>query len=348
MCDIVTFGSATVDIFIESNDADIVTVKNPYMTKELYCLNYGEKIEIDHQSFAIGGGAINTAACFSKLGFNVAAAVKVGSGANADFIKEFMKENNMSTEFVMKAKEGIRTGFSIILTSFEGDRTVLAHRGANVTIKPEDIEFDKIKEVKWIYSAPLNSKYCNLIEYITKFAEDNNIKIAHNLGGRELDFSIEELSPILKRLNILSLNTQEATKITKIEQKYTKSKSPINDDVKQMLHIFKEYVKDVVVITDGKKGAYAFDGKSFYYAPIYPSKRVSTLGAGDAFASTFTAYFIKYDKDIERALKAASINSASVVKDFSAQKGLLTKEEIEDKLEKTDKHHDYKVQKFDE
>lgn len=347
MCEIVTFGSATVDIFIESNDADVVTIKNPYMTKELYCLNYGEKIEIDHQSFAIGGGAINTATCFSRLGFDVAAAVKIGSGANADFVKEFMKENNLSTEFLMKAKEGIRTGFSIILTSFEGDRTVLAHRGANITIKPEDIKFDKIKEAKWIYSAPLNSKYCNLIEYITKFAEENDIKIAHNLGGRELDFPVEELAPILKRLNILSLNTQEATKITKIEQKYTKDKSPINEDVKQMLRIFKEYVKDVVVITDGKKGAYAFDGKTFYYAPIFPSKRISTLGAGDAFASTFTAYFIKYN-DIEKALKAASINSASVVTDFSAQKGLLTEEKIKEKFEKSDKHPDYKVQKFDE
>lgn len=95
---------ATVDIFIESNDADFVTIKNPSMTKELYFLNYGEKIEIDHQSFAIGGGEINRATCFSRLGFDVAAAVKIGSSANDDFVREFMKENDLSTEFLMKQK----------------------------------------------------------------------------------------------------------------------------------------------------------------------------------------------------------------------------------------------------
>lgn len=166
------------------------------------------------------------------------------------------------------------------------------------------------------------SIYCNPIEYITKFAEENNIKIAHNLGGKELDFSVEELAPILKRLNILSLNTQEATKIAKIEQKYTKEKSPINSDIKQILCTFKEYVKEVVAITVGKKGAYAYDGKYFYFAPTFPSKRVSSLGAGDAFEITFSTYYITHDKDIERALKAVSINSASVVMDFIAQKGL--------------------------
>ena len=68
MFDVVTFGSATVDIFIESDKAHVVNVRGIEGELDLYCLQYGEKIEIDHSAFAIGGGAINTAACFSRLG----------------------------------------------------------------------------------------------------------------------------------------------------------------------------------------------------------------------------------------------------------------------------------------
>ncbi len=322
MFDVVTFGSATVDIFVESNKAHVINIRGVEGELDLYCLKYGEKIEIDHSAFEIGGGAVNTASCFAKLGLKTAAAVKIGQGANSKSVIERLKQNNISEEFLMRTHEE-RTGFSIILTSFEGDRTVLAHRGANITLKIEDINFDKLKNTKWIYCAPLNSKYGNILEPITKFAAENGVKIAHNLGGRALDKSIDELEPILKNLNILSLNTQEATRITGIEQKYYKNKEIIiNNDVKEMLKLLKSHIKDIVIITDGKKGAYAYDGKNFYYAPIYPTKRVSSLGAGDAFASTFCASCIM-GNDILTALELASINSGYVVTKYGAQEGLL-------------------------
>ncbi len=326
MFDIVTFGSATVDIFVESDKAHVINIRGIEGELDLYCLKYGEKIEIDHSAFEIGGGAVNTASCFAKLGLKTAAAVKIGRGANSISVLDRLKQNNIAGDFVMQTDEE-RTGFSIILTSFEGDRTVLAHRGANITLKTEDIDFEKLKNTKWIYCAPLNSKYGNVLEPITEFAEKNNIKIAHNLGGRALDKSIEELAPTLKNLNILSLNTQEATRITGIEQKYTKSKCVINDDVKEMLKLLKNYVKEIVIITDGKKGAYAFDGEKFYYAPIFPTKRVSSLGAGDAFASTFCASCAT-GEDVLTALELASINSGYVVTCYGAQEGLLDLESL--------------------
>lgn len=339
MLDVVTFGSATMDIFIESDKAHIVNFRGVDGELDLYCLKYGDKIEIDHSAFEAGGGAINTAACFAKLGLKTSAAIKIGEGLDRREAKKTLKDYGIDTSFIMQTDEA-RTGFSIILTSFEGDRTVLAHRGANITLKPEDIDFDKLKKTKWIYCAPLNSKYGNVLEKITDFAEENNIKIAHNIGGKALDKSLDELKPILQKLNILSLNTEEATRITKIEQKYTKNKKQIiNDDVKLMLTTLKAFVKDIVIITDGGKGAYAYDGTNFYYAPVYPTKRVSTLGAGDAFASTFCAS-IMLGKDIKNALQLASINSGNVVSYYGAQEGLLDLPKLE---EINSKNKEYKA-----
>lgn len=48
---------------------------------------------------------------------------------------------------------------------------------------------------------------------------------------------------------------------------------------------------------------------------------------------------MKFDKDIETALKVASINSAGVVSEFGATQGLLTFDDIIQRLEQ---HPDFK------
>ena len=88
----------------------------------------------------------------------------------------------------------------------------------------------------------------------------------------------------------------------------------------------------VIVITDGKHGAYAYDGNQFYLCPVFDGPVVSTLGAGDAFASTFCAALERNRLDIGRSLMYASVNSAGAVSEFGATQGLLTFDEIEEKL----------------
>ena len=97
----------------------------------------------------------------------------------------------------------------------------------------------------------------------------------------------------------------------------------------------------ITIITDGKNGAYAYDSEKFYHCGEFPATVVSTLGAGDAFASTFVASIIKTNCDIETSLKYASVNAASVVEQFGAQGGFLTFDEIKKKL---DLNPSFKVQ----
>ena len=133
------------------------------------------------------------------------------------------------------------------------------------------------------------------------------------------------------------MNKEEAIMATDIQvrpdtktEKF--SKELIHPDIKEMLKSLKHQEYQVIVITDGNKGAYAWDGKKYYFCPIFPSDVVSTLGAGDAFASTFCAALKKTDLNIGLSLMYASTNSASVVSEFGATDGLLTFEEIETRL----------------
>ena len=106
----------------------------------------------------------------------------------------------------------------------------------------------------------------------------------------------------------------------------------ITKEEKEMFKKLKVRDYQIIVITDGGKGAYAYDGKDYYYCPVFDGPVVSTLGAGDAFASTFCAALGKTKVNIGKALMYASVNSAGVVSKFGATEGLLTFDEIEKKL----------------
>ena len=151
---------------------------------------------------------------------------------------------------------------------------------------------------------------------------------------------------ILATAEVVVMNKEEASLVTKIEVRPdTKTESfsseIIHPDIKAMLDKLKSTDAKVVIITDGKNGVYAYDGKTYYRCPEFPAKVVSTLGAGDALSSTFAAALEYTGWDIEKSLMIASVNAASVVSNFGAQEGFLTFAQIEEKLKSTP---DFKVE----
>jgi ribokinase len=79
--------------------------------------------------------------------------------------------------------------------------------------------------------------------------------------------------------------------------------------------------------------------------PPYPDPKppFERTGAGDAFASTFTVA-LALGKTLEEALMWGPVNSASVVQDIGAQRGLLSRAQIEEWLAKAPT--DYKPRKL--
>lgn len=80
----------------------------------------------------------------------------------------------------------------------------------------------------------------------------------------------------------------------------------------------------IVVITDGPKGAYPFKQKEIWFMPPYPDPKppFERTGAGDAFASTFTAA-LALGMSIPQALSWGPINSMSVQKPEALQRSSL-------------------------
>lgn len=339
MSDIVTIGSATMDVFVECNDATVVTVNSINKKSEFMSYPYGSKVEISNFDTQVGGGGVNTAANFANLGLSTSAIFKVGDDIYSKGLFKFFEDKNVNLKSVIQDKND-HTGFSIILTSFEGDRTVLAHRGANAHIKKSEIDFDLIKNAKLLYIAPLNGDSNKVLDDIVKYAKEHDTRVCFNAGTTGIKKGFDYLKKILSMADIVVMNKEEATMATEInirpdtaDEKY--SKELIHPDLKKMFKKLKIADYQIIVITDGARGAYAYDGHKYYYCPCFDGPVTSTLGAGDAFASTFCASLGKFGLDIEHALKAGSINSAGVVSVFGATQGLMTFDKIINKMEQS-------------
>lgn len=336
MYDVITIGSATMDVFVECEDANIVSVFSKSKKSEFMSYPYGAKVEISDFASNVGGGGVNTAVNFANLGLNTSAIFKIGDDIYSAGVLESFEDKNVDLSNKIQDKSE-STGFSIILVSFQGDRTVLAHRGANAHIKKSDINFEAIKQSKLLYIAPLNGDSNKVLDDIVKFAHDNNVSVCFNAGTTSIKRGFNYLKTILATAQIVVMNKEEASMATQIqvrpdtrEVKY--SEELIHPDIKEMFQKLKVNDYQIIVITDGGNGAYAYDGEKYYYCPVFDGPVVSTLGAGDAFASTFCAALGRTQIDIGKSLMMASVNSAGVVSEFGAAKGLLTFDEIEKKL----------------
>jgi len=337
MSDIITIGSATMDVFVECEDANIVAVSTKCSKSEFMAYPYGAKMEVSNFASNVGGGGVNTALNFTNLGFSTSAICKIGDDIYSKGILEALCcKPNLDLSNVIQDKK-VTTGFSIILLSFQGDRTVLAQRGANATLKKSEINFDAIKNAKTLYIAPLSGESNKVLTSIVDFANENGVKVCFNAGTTSIKKGFEYIKKIIDTAQIVVMNAEEASLCTKIQvrpdsrtEKF--SKDLIHPDIVEMLKKLKINDQQAIVITDGKHGAYAYDGKKFYLCPQFPATVVSTLGAGDAFASTFCAALDRTNSDIGKSLMYASVNAASIVANFGASEGFLTFGEIEKEL----------------
>lgn len=324
MKDVITFGSATQDIFTTSKQF-LSVVGKAFKTGEGICLTLGSKIELDNLLMFSGGGGTNTAATFANQGLNVSFCGKIGEDCFGSFILAELKRLKVDTSLILKSKNKI-TNTSIFLIFPNQDRTVLVYRASSDDFKRSELPWQKIKKTKWFYLAPFSGKLANLTQDLVNFAVKNGIKIAWNPGYSQLNFPKSVLKKILKNIDILILNQEEASSLAKIP----------HEKEKEIFLNLRKMTKGIVIITKGKEGALVSDSKYLYKAPILKSKFIDSTGAGDAFGSGFLAGMIQKN-NIIFATQLAIANSGFCVTKWGAKDGLLKKGEKWPKVQITKK-----------
>lgn len=321
MYDVITIGSATVDVFVKT-EADLIEIKKGCEQENLIAYPSGSKILISDLKFEIGGGGTNTAVSFSRLGLNTAFLGVVGCDTNSDNIINLLKKEKV--EFIGKRIKG-QTGYSVILDSQDDDRTILTYKGVNSRLSYGIIDKKKIN-AKWLYISSMVGDSFAATEKLSAYAKKKNIKVAFNPSSYLAKQGILKLKKIISNTDFLVLNREESELILG------------QNDIKTLLRAFNKLGPKITIITAGKNGIYANDSRHLYHLGARKVKVKETTGAGDSFASGFVAGLI-LKGDVPFSMRLGMANANSVICHIGAKNKLLTFDEAKKEIKKVPRIH---------
>jgi len=321
--DFIAIGDIVTDAFIRLKDASVhcdIDKENCQL-----CVNFGDKVPYESVDVirAVGNSA-NAAVSASRLGLSSALVANVGNDLNGKECIETLEKEQVATEFV-KTHNDKETNYHYVLW-YEDERTIL--------VKHQEYGYalPNIGNPKWLYLSSLAENSLSYHEEIEKYLKLHpSVKLAFQPGTFQMKLGKEKLEGLYKLSEIFFCNVEEAKRILDIKESI---------QIKDLIEKMSELGPKVVVITDGPRGAYAYDGNEIWFMPTYPDPNppFERTGAGDAFASTFTSA-LALGMNIPQALSWGPINSMSVVQDIGAQRGLLTREKLEQFLKEAPENY---------
>jgi sugar/nucleoside kinase (ribokinase family) len=311
--DFIAIGDTAVNVFIRLKEASVhcdinhenCTITMPFAEKIPY-----EFVEV---MYAVGNSA-NASIGAARLGLNSALVTNIGGDLDGDECLRALNSSGVNTEFIARHPDQ-KTNFHYVLW-YENDRTILVKHEEYKHSLPE------LGTPKWLYLSSLGSNSAAYHEDIIKYVSTHpEVSLAFQPGTFQMKLGYDSLKEIYMRSNIFFSNVEEAEKILGVDTL----------GMSELLRRMHAAGPKIVVITDGAKGAHAYDGKTQYYVPVYEGDKVAheRTGAGDAFAST-TVAALALGENLSVALAWGAINSASVVQHVGPHHGLLSREKIKD------------------
>jgi len=322
-------GDIVTEPFIRLKDAEAYCDLDQENCK--LCMRFGDKIPYESAEIcrAVGNSA-NAAVSAARLGLQSYLLAYIGDDliGKGDIEELQLPKNKVHTDFIQTVT-GMPSNYHYVLW-YDVERTILVKHTEFPYALPKDLPAPK-----WIYLSSLASNSGPYHEEIAQYLMTHpEVKLAFQPGTFQMKLGVETLKDIYTRTEIFFCNVEEAERIL--------GKKEGHDKVELMKELTALGPK-IIVLTDGIKGAYAYNGTDAWFMPVYPHEPYERTGAGDAFSSTFTVALAK-GLSMEEALLWAPINAMSVVQKVGAANGLLTETELKDFLAKAPA--DYKPKKI--
>ncbi len=320
--DFVAIGDTATDAFIRIKDAALHCTINREQCE--ICFRFADKVPYESVTIvpAVGNSA-NAAVSAARLGLGTGLVSNLGEDHFGNECLVALKKERVATGFI-KIHKDQKTNYHYVLW-YEDDRTIL--------IKHEEYPyaFPDIGTPRWVYFSSLGGNSESFHKTVEQYLYAHpDIKLAFQPGTFQMKMGRRVLARLYERAEVFICNKEEAQRILETEK----------SDIAVLLGAMNDIGPRVVVITDGIKGAYAFDGKDKWFMPPYPDPKppYERTGAGDAFSSTFVVA-LALGMSLEDALRWAPINSMSVVQYVGAREGLLSREKLEQYLRESPENY---------
>jgi ribokinase len=310
--DLISIGDASIDVFISPTESEMLCQLDD--KQSLICFSYGDKIPVKNLEFSTGGNAANNAVGTTRLGLKVAIVLTVGDDNIGGLITDKLEKEGVVMDYVTK-QAGTGSNYSTVI-NYSGERTIFVYHA------PRTYEFPAyLPAAPWVYLTSMGESFEPFYQRVVDWlAQNPEVKLAFNPGSYQVRAKKEVLEPVLERCSVIFVNRQEAGKISGADISEGKEK--------ELLAALRQTGPKTVIVTDGGKGSYVYDGTKYIKAGILPIDAYERTGAGDAFGSGCLSAIIK-NKPLDEALVWGTLNSASVIGYVGPQRGLLEESEIE-------------------
>ncbi|USN88103.1 MAG: carbohydrate kinase family protein [Candidatus Nomurabacteria bacterium] len=329
--DFVAVGDIVIDAFIELNK-DAADVSQDMDTGRMTLhMPFGSKLPYDNVEVVNAvGNSPNAAVSAHRLGLRSALVTNLGQDRNGKDCLNALRTEGVHTDYV-KLHEGKETNYHYVLR-YGPERTIL--------IKHEVFPYslpDFATPPRYLYFSSVGEHGVPFHHEIAAYIKEHDTKLVFQPGTFQLKLGFDELKDLYEVTNIFFCNKEEAQELLKTDE----------GNIPTLIRKLKDVGLVLPVITDGPHGAYVVDeDDQAWHMPMYPDPKppVDRTGAGDSFASTFTAA-IALGKTPAEALTWGPINSMSVVQYIGAQKGLLTRDQLLEYI--ANKPEDYEAKRVD-
>ncbi len=251
----------------------------------------------------LGGAPFNVAWHLQALGMNPLFISRIGNDSLGEAIIQKMTKWGMDISAIQKDAKHNTGIVQIKLNNGQPDFVIM-----------QDCAYDFIDEDK-IPTLPRNIIFYHGSLALRNIISQKSFKKLHSqaLGSVFVDinlrppwYKLKNIISIIEKAKWLKLNENELHKITKHDNE--------NNAIRSALKLQKNMNLELIVITQGAKGAFAIDNKC-KITKVHPKnnmKVIDTVGAGDAFSSVCIVGLIR-QWDLSETLKRAQNFASAIV-----------------------------------
>jgi len=319
--DLIGLGNAIVDILVNTED-EFLEINN-LGKGSMNLINSDKSKELLETCKVIkqisGGSSANTVVCLAELGNYVQFIGRVKNDQFGNFFSSDIKKSK--TVFnTPPINEGASTAHSIILITPDAQRTMCTYLGASIEFETNDIDFNVIKESKYLYLEGYlwdSVLAKNAFLKAAQIAKLSNTKIILSLSD---SFCVDRhrksfLELIGNYVDIVFCNESEVLSL------FEKDKlANCHEDLSSLC--------ELVVVTLGSNGSMIINKNNVeVIKSITKGEVIDTTGAGDIYAGGFIHGLIN-DYSLKKCGEIGSICAGHIITQLGSRSNIDLRELI--------------------
>ncbi|KAL7715343.1 Kinase [Entamoeba marina] len=314
MAQVLGIGNALLDLILSVPESVLSTLNLPKGSMQLIDMDMNKKVLETTQEYprkiVSGGSASNCIHAIAHLNGGCTFQGKVGDDDEGKAFRDDCLKSGIEPKLTIT---NLNTGCANTMVTSDGERTFATFLGAASTLTVDDITIDYMQGKKLLHTEGYLMFDNEMFRKMMKCAKEAGLKISLDGGSfnviKTLKTFFDEV--VKEYVDIIFCNEEESEALTGLSDPYEAI-----DSLAKLV--------EVPVIKLGSKGSLVkVDGKTVKVDSFKVDKVIDCTGAGDAYAGTFLAGYLR-GVSADKCGKAASFISAKVIQKHGAK---LTKEQ---------------------